>query len=70
MVIHQVRYFLATVSELNFIKAAEKCNVTQPPPTVPSSCSNTSSGATFSGVSGRRHHCCAGFVAGLKGAHT
>src|SRR3974377_2100828 len=27
---HQVRYFLATVSELNFTKAAEKCNVTQP----------------------------------------
>jgi hypothetical protein len=56
MEIHQVRYFLATVSELNFIKAAEKCNVTQPPLTVSSSSSNTSSGATFSGVSGRRHH--------------
>jgi DNA-binding transcriptional LysR family regulator len=27
---HQVRYFLATVSELNFTKAAERCNVTQP----------------------------------------
>jgi DNA-binding transcriptional LysR family regulator len=27
---HQVRYFLATVSELNFTKAAETCNVTQP----------------------------------------
>src|SRR5271165_2970887 len=27
---HQVRYFLATVSELNFTKAADKCNVTQP----------------------------------------
>ena len=30
MEMHQVRYFLATVSELNFTKAAEKCNVTQP----------------------------------------
>jgi len=27
---HQVRYFLATASELNFTKAAEKSNVTQP----------------------------------------
>jgi DNA-binding transcriptional LysR family regulator len=30
MEMHQVRYFLATVSELNFTKAAEKCNVAQP----------------------------------------
>src|SRR5215813_5378948 len=30
MEIHQVRYFLAAVSELNFTKAAEKCNVSQP----------------------------------------
>jgi DNA-binding transcriptional LysR family regulator len=30
MEMHQVRYFLATASELNFTKAAEKCNVTQP----------------------------------------
>jgi DNA-binding transcriptional LysR family regulator len=30
MEMHQVRYFLATVSELNFTKAAESCNVTQP----------------------------------------
>src|SRR5215468_5502354 len=30
MEMHQVRYFLATVSELNFTKAAERCNVTQP----------------------------------------
>ena len=27
---HQVRYFLATAAELNFTKAAEKCNVSQP----------------------------------------
>jgi len=27
---HQVRYFLAAVGELNFTKAAEKCNVSQP----------------------------------------
>jgi DNA-binding transcriptional LysR family regulator len=27
---HQVRYFLATAGELNFTKAAETCNVTQP----------------------------------------
>src|SRR5262245_65905827 len=30
MEMHQVRYFLATVSERNFTKAAETCNVTQP----------------------------------------
>jgi DNA-binding transcriptional LysR family regulator len=30
MEMHQVRYFLATVSERNFTKAAESCNVTQP----------------------------------------
>jgi DNA-binding transcriptional LysR family regulator len=30
MEMHQVRYFLAVVEELNFTKAAERCNVTQP----------------------------------------
>jgi DNA-binding transcriptional LysR family regulator len=30
MEMHQVRYFLATATELNFTKAAEKCNVSQP----------------------------------------
>jgi DNA-binding transcriptional LysR family regulator len=30
MEMHQVRYFLATVGELNFTKAAERCNVAQP----------------------------------------
>jgi DNA-binding transcriptional LysR family regulator len=30
MEMHQVRYFLAAVVELNFTKAAEKCNVSQP----------------------------------------
>ena len=30
MEMHQVRYFLATVGELNFTKAADKCNVSQP----------------------------------------
>jgi DNA-binding transcriptional LysR family regulator len=30
MEMHQVRYFLAVVSELNFTKAAEKSNVSQP----------------------------------------
>lgn len=30
MEMHQVRYFLAAVDELNFTKAAEKCNVSQP----------------------------------------
>jgi DNA-binding transcriptional LysR family regulator len=30
MEMHQVRYFLATVNELNFTKAADKCNVSQP----------------------------------------
>jgi DNA-binding transcriptional LysR family regulator len=30
MEMHQVRYFLAPATELNFTKAAEKCNVSQP----------------------------------------
>src|SRR5439155_3211599 len=30
MEMHQVRYFLAAAVELNFTKAAEKCNVSQP----------------------------------------
>jgi DNA-binding transcriptional LysR family regulator len=30
MEMHQVRYFLAAANELNFTKAAEKCNVSQP----------------------------------------
>jgi DNA-binding transcriptional LysR family regulator len=30
MEMHQVRYFLAVADELNFTRAAEKCNVTQP----------------------------------------
>jgi DNA-binding transcriptional LysR family regulator len=30
MELHQVRYFLAVVSTLNFTRAAEQCNVTQP----------------------------------------
>jgi predicted transcriptional regulator len=30
MEMHQVRYFLAVAEELNFTRASEKCNVTQP----------------------------------------
>jgi DNA-binding transcriptional LysR family regulator len=30
MEMHQVRYFLAAVTELNFTKAADRCNVSQP----------------------------------------
>jgi DNA-binding transcriptional LysR family regulator len=30
MEIHQVRYFLALAEELNFTRASERCNVTQP----------------------------------------
>src|SRR3954452_9658473 len=30
MELHQVRYFLALASTLNFTRAAEQCNVTQP----------------------------------------
>ena len=30
MEMHQVRYFLAAATELNFTKAADKCNVSQP----------------------------------------
>ena len=30
MEMHQVRYFLAIAEELNFTRASERCNVTQP----------------------------------------
>ena len=30
MELHQVRYFLAVASTLNFTRAAEQCNVSQP----------------------------------------
>lgn len=30
MEMHQVRYFLAVAEQLNFTKAAESCNVSQP----------------------------------------
>jgi LysR family transcriptional regulator, hydrogen peroxide-inducible genes activator len=30
MEMHQVRYFLAVAQHLNFSRAAEECNVTQP----------------------------------------
>lgn len=30
MEMHQIRYFLAVCEVLNFTKAAESCNVTQP----------------------------------------
>ena len=30
MELHQVRYFLAVARALNFSRAAEECNVTQP----------------------------------------
>ena len=30
MEMHQIRYFLAVAEELNFTRASEKCNVSQP----------------------------------------
>ena len=30
MEMHQIRYFLVVAEELNFTKAAERCNVSQP----------------------------------------
>ena len=30
MEMHQVRYFLGVAEELNFTRASERCNVTQP----------------------------------------
>jgi DNA-binding transcriptional LysR family regulator len=30
MEMHQVRYFLALAEQLNFTRASEQCNVTQP----------------------------------------
>jgi DNA-binding transcriptional LysR family regulator len=30
MEMHQIRYFLAVCETLNFMRAAEQCNVTQP----------------------------------------
>jgi DNA-binding transcriptional LysR family regulator len=67
---HQVRYFLATVSELNFTKAAEKCNVTQPSLTrAIKQLEHELGGHLFRrerpSPSPRR-----GLLAGLKGAHT
>ena len=54
MEMHQVRYFLATVSELNFTQAAEECNVAQPSLSRAISSSRTSSAATCFAANARK----------------
>ena len=51
MEMHQVRYFLAVADELNFTRAAEKCNVAQP--SLRASCSKTNSAGHYFIASGR-----------------
>ena len=55
MEMHQVRYFLATVSELNFTKAAEKSNVTQPSLTRAIKQLEDELGGDYFGASGPKH---------------
>ncbi|MGB8176377.1 MAG: LysR family transcriptional regulator [Pseudolabrys sp.] len=51
MEMHQVRYFLAVADELNFTRAAEKCNVSQPSLSRAIKCSSSNSAAIFFGGS-------------------
>ena len=54
MEMHQARYFVALCETLNFTRAAEKCNVTQPRSPARSSCSRTSWAAHCSIASATR----------------
>jgi DNA-binding transcriptional LysR family regulator len=54
MEMHQVRYFLAAAAELNFTKAAEKCNVSQPSLTRAIKQIESELGGDLFRVSGRR----------------
>lgn len=53
MEMHQVRYFLAVAQLLNFTRAAEECNVTQPSLTRAIKQLEAELGATCSAVNGR-----------------
>ncbi len=56
MEMHQVRYFLAVAQLLNFTRAAEECNVTQPSLTRAIKQPRPSLAATCSAASGRRRN--------------
>jgi LysR family transcriptional regulator, hydrogen peroxide-inducible genes activator len=53
MELHQARYFLAVCNDLNFTRAAKRCNVSQPSLTrARYNCSSKSSAAIYSAERG------------------